>query len=371
MDFVSLTIEALGKLAQFAGSYGMAIVIFTVIMRMCLWPMSVSQQRSMKNMQTLSPKMKMIQEKYKNNPQLMQQKMMEFYKENNFNPTAGCLPMLIQIPIFIMLYSALMSPAFIKDAGDTHFLFIKRLDSTISSSAGVSYDGKFSVSKKAQFQADKTAKVYMKDGSVSDVKISRPQKAIEVQGDIVENKPVELKMDLDSLSGLRFEELTNVQAAELAVTNISTRESENVKFERKGNVLAASVPTEPISDAIHYDVIALVALFGITIWLSQKVMMATTKTKNQDPQQAAIQKSMGTIMPIMIIVTFIFIPIPAGALLYLVTSNIFQIFQTIIINKQIEIEDNKKQIAKDLKENIIDAKVIESSDNKKDEAKNG
>ena len=84
-------------------------------------------------------------------------------------------------------------------------------------------------------------------------------------------------------------------------------------------------------------------------------MKATQSTK-QDPQQAAIQKSMGTIMPVMIIVTFIFIPIPAGALLYLVTSNIFQIFQTFIINKQLEIEENKKTVPND-KGDIIDVEV--------------
>ena len=74
----------------------------------------------------------------------------------------------------------------------------------------------------------------------------------------------------------------------------------------------------------------------------------------------AIQKSMGTIMPIMIIMTFVFIPIPAGALLYLVTSNVFQIAQTVIINKQLEFEENKKNNDKIANENIIDAKVIDA-----------
>ncbi len=359
MDFVSITIEILGKLAQIAGSYGMAIIIFTIIMRACLWPVSVSQQRSMKNMQSLSPKMKMIQEKYKNNPQLMQQKMMEFYKEHNFNPTAGCLPMLIQIPIFIMLYSALMSPQFIQNAGNTNFLFINRLDSTIKSNAGVSLDGKFSVGKSAQFQAGKSAKVYLGDKVLENVKIEKPQKAIAIQGEIEQNEPIELKMQLDSLN-LKFEQLTQVTKVEVSVMNVLTKETENVDFYSKNNILMANVPTTPVQDRIHYDVIILVALFGLTIWLSQKVMMATTKTNNQDPTQAAIQKSMGTIMPVMIILTFVFIPIPAGALLYLVTSNTFQIFQTIIINKQLEQEDKKKEEEKNAKNGIVDVKVIES-----------
>lgn len=359
MDFVTLTIQALGKLADIAGSYGMAIIIFTLIMRAFLWPINVSQQKSMKNMQNLTPKLKLIQEKYKNNPQLMQQKMMEFYKENNFNPTAGCLPMLIQIPVFIMLYSALMSPQFIKLAGDSHFLFINRLDSTIKSNAGISLDGKFSISNRAQFQADKTAVVTM-DGKILDsVKIQKPQKAIEIQGEIQKDKPVELKMALDNLS-LSFSELNKVKSAKISVMNIMTKETEEVTFNRQGDILIASVPTVPAENTVHKDVILLVILFALTIVLSQKVMMATTNTKNQDPQQAAIQKSMSTFMPIMIIMTFIFIPIPAGALLYLVTSNIFQIVQTIVINKQIELEEQAKQEATPKNDGIIEAEVIDS-----------
>ena len=310
----------------------------------------------MKNMQALGPKMKMIQEKYKSNPQLMQQKMMEFYKENNFNPTAGCLPMLIQIPIFIMLYSALMSPQFIQMAGNTHFLFINRLDATIKSNAGVSLDGKFSVSNNASFQAGKTAIVTFDNGEVLDnVKVNKPQKAVEIQGEIQPNKPVELKVALDNLN-LSFEQLVKVKSAEISVMNVATRETENITFNKKGDtILAASVDTIPAQNSIHYDVIILVVLFGLTILLSQKVMMAANG-KPSDPQQAAMQKSMGTIMPIMIIATFIFIPIPAGALLYLVTSNIFQIFQTLIINKQLEFEENKKK----QDNNVIDAKVIDA-----------
>ena len=128
MDLITVcTVNFLQFLAKISGGFGMAIIILTVIVRMCLWHSSVSQQRSMRKMQTLQPKMKAIQDRYKNNPQLMQQKMMEFYKENKFNPMAGCLPLLIQLPIFICLYNALISPQFIQVAGDSNFLFIKKM----------------------------------------------------------------------------------------------------------------------------------------------------------------------------------------------------------------------------------------------------
>ena len=91
-------------------------------------------------------------------------------------------------------------------------------------------------------------------------------------------------------------------------------------------------------------------------------MMATNKSKGaSDPTQEAIQKSMGTFMPIMIIATFVIIPIPAGVLLYLVTSNIIQVAQTIIVNKQIdaEFEAKKNKVSDDDLEN---AKKVENKE---------
>ncbi len=358
MDFSALMIQVLKVIADFAGNWGLAIIILTLIIRFALWPANVSQQKSMKTMQIIQPKIKMIQEKYKSDPETMQRKMMEFWKENKVNPMAGCLPMLIQLPIFILLYSALMSPAFIEQAGNADFLFIKRLDATIRSNAGLSNDGQFQLDKFARIQSAKTASVYLKNGeTLYDVRIKEPQKAVTIQGEIVPGEPVDLKLQMDSLN-LKFETLNSIEKVETKVSNIQTRETENVTFNRKGDFLAATVPTVKAVESIHYDVIFLLVLFVGTMILMQKVMMAQSP-KQTDPNQAAIQKSMTTVMPIMITITFVFVPIPAGVLLYLVTSNIFQIIQTVIINKQLESEDKTTKSASNA---VIEAEVI---DNKK------
>ena len=159
MDFVQLTIWILKGLANVVGNWGLAIIALTIIVRLAMWPSSVAQQRSMRVMQALQPKMKMIQDRYKSDPQTMQRKMAEFYKEHQFNPMSGCLPMLIQIPVFILLYTALISPQFIQQAGKANFLFIDRLDATIKSNAGVSFDGEFQAGPRDTFQTGKEAKV--------------------------------------------------------------------------------------------------------------------------------------------------------------------------------------------------------------------
>ena len=359
MDFTTLTIEALKALASIVGNYGLAIILLTVVIRLAMWPLNVSQQRSMKMMQNLQPKIKAIQDRYKSDPQKMQQKLMEFYKEHKFNPMGGCLPLLIQLPIFILLYSALMSPQFIQIAGDTSFGFLSRLDTTLRATAGRSFDGTFGVSQGDTFTLGKTATVYLPDETLENVKIKDPNKAIEIHGEFKPGENIDFKIDLDHLN-LKFAQLDQIQKAEISVTDMTNKEVEKITFTKQGSVLAASVPTIVASRSFHWDVFVLIALFALTMFASQKIMMATQKPKDGavDPTQEAIQKSMGTFMPIMIIGTFVIIPIPAGVLLYLVTSNIIQILQTVIVNKQIDKEQERtKNIVTD--SDIAGAKKIE------------
>ena len=108
-NILHIVLEALHSLTDMAGvgSYGLAIILLTVIIKMILYPLTVKQVKSMKAMQDLSPKMKKLQEKYKDNPQVMQQKVGALYKEAGVNPLAGCLPLIIQMPILMGMYYAL------------------------------------------------------------------------------------------------------------------------------------------------------------------------------------------------------------------------------------------------------------------------
>jgi len=295
----------------------------------------------------------------------MQQKLMEFYKEHKFNPMGGCLPLLIQMPIFILLYSALMNPAFIQVAGNSKFLFINRLDTTLRASAGVSNDGVMGTSKYDTFIPGKVAKVYLPGEVLENVKITKPKNALEVQGEITPGENIDFKISLDHLD-LKFSQLEKVEKAEVTVTDLNTKEMENITFERKGELLTASVPTVEIKKEFHWDILLLIVLFGVTMWLSQKLIMATGKNKPQmDPTQEAIQKSMGTFMPLMIIGTFVIVPIPAGVFIYLIVSNIVQLIQTIIINKQLDMEAEAKKVAASDGSRVIEAEIVDDKKDKK------
>jgi YidC/Oxa1 family membrane protein insertase len=86
-------------------NYGVAIILTTILVKAVLFPLTKNGSVSSARMQELQPKMKELQDKYKGNPQKLNQEMAEFYKKEGYNPMSGCLPLLIQFPIFIAMYN--------------------------------------------------------------------------------------------------------------------------------------------------------------------------------------------------------------------------------------------------------------------------
>ncbi len=107
--FAKSLLLSLNGLHALGLAYGLAIVGITVCIKLIFWPLTTASTRSMKRMQTLQPQMKAIQEKYKSEPAKAQAKLGEFMKEHKINPVAGCLPMLVQIPVFFGFYRMLQS----------------------------------------------------------------------------------------------------------------------------------------------------------------------------------------------------------------------------------------------------------------------
>jgi len=211
-------------LHSISGSYGWSVVLLTIIVKVSLMPLTMKSIRSSFEMQRLQPKMKEIQERFKDKPEVYNKKIMELYKDNKVNPLGGCLPILFQMPFFIALYATLMSQSFRSIATDSFFF----------------------------------------------------------------------------------------------ITNLA-----NTGFTNN-------------SGTYYFDNIFLLIFFGVTTFLSQKMMITNPK----DP----LQRNMLYFMPVMITVSFTVIPVPAGVFLYLAVSNIITIGQNFIVIKQ------KKDLEEKLKE---------------------
>jgi YidC/Oxa1 family membrane protein insertase len=93
-------------------SWGVAIILLTIVTRIAILPLSLKQIRSMRSLQAHQPELKKIQQKYKDDRQRMQREMMAFYQENKINPFASCVPLLLQLPVFLALFYLLRSDEF-------------------------------------------------------------------------------------------------------------------------------------------------------------------------------------------------------------------------------------------------------------------
>jgi YidC/Oxa1 family membrane protein insertase len=104
--------------------YGLAIIAITIIIKVLFWPLTQASTRSMKRMAALQPQMKALQAKYKDDPAKMNKKLMEFMKENKASPLGGCLPMILQMPVFIGFFYMIRSAIELRG---TSFLWVRDL----------------------------------------------------------------------------------------------------------------------------------------------------------------------------------------------------------------------------------------------------
>jgi|SRR5581483_234642 len=116
VDFFAPFAQALAFFYQLVPDYGAAIALFTLTVMIVLTPLTLKGTRSMMIMQSLQPEMKKLQAQYRDDRQKLNEELMKFYRENNINPLGGCLPLLIQLPIFWILYRVIYGLTPIGDA---------------------------------------------------------------------------------------------------------------------------------------------------------------------------------------------------------------------------------------------------------------
>ena len=119
MDWIfHIRLQILRVIQGFASDWGLSIIILTVIVRLILTPLLLKSTKSTARMQVLQPKLMEIQQKYADDPQRQAEEMQKFYSENKFNPLGGCLPLLIQMPILLALFTLLRNlPGYIGESG--------------------------------------------------------------------------------------------------------------------------------------------------------------------------------------------------------------------------------------------------------------
>lgn len=333
----SLMLPLLMAFQKATHSYGFSIILLTLVVRICVWPLVAQSTKSMKNMSSMQPEMKKLQAQYKDDPALLQQKTMEFYKENKVNPFGGCLPTLIQLPVLFALFATFSGPPFGDKAIDVkvhvvdqaHASEVKHTEVSGSNSAFVS-------------EAGQKAKVIVFPGDCTVVKgesLDFGTRAVEGQ------LPADFMVDWryfpksvrdpdkvphEKAAGYRitFNELGDWQV-QAKVPGIA--KNERFLFINGLGKVAKGVD---LLKPENFDSLFLIALFGLSMYFSQKFTVVAPKVPDEEmDEQQKVQRDTMKMMPLTMTGMFFFIPLPTGVFLYMVVSNIVQTLQTWLIMK--------------------------------------
>lgn len=321
---------------KWTGSYGWSLVLLTLFVRIILWPLVAKQTESMQRMSMLSPTLKKMQARYKGEPEVMQKKLMEFYAKNRVNPMGGCLPMLLQLPIFFALFATFSGPPFgdkpinahVKVVSEQNIKEIKKETSGDSipyvSHAGAlskvtAFPGEVNVSPDTELDFGTRAV----DGTVPS--------EFKVEWRVVkDNQPAPddtATIDQEGHAVFHKEGDYQVQAI---VPGIAKNDS-FAFVTGLGKVASGMALLQPA----NFDALGLIIAFGISMWVSQKYTMATSRPKDEEmDEQTRVQQDTMKILPLVTTATFFFIPLPVGVLIYIVLSNIVQSFQTWLLMKK-------------------------------------
>lgn len=318
-------------------SYGWALVGLTLGVRAVLWPLVAKQTESMQKMSQIQPEMNKIKDVYKDDPEMQKQKLMEFYMKNQVNPLGGCLPILLQLPIFIALFTTFSGPPF----GDKPIIVNVKV---VKSAQAV---------KETQKETSDSTQPYVSPEGVKAKVAVYPGTVKLSTGESMDFGTRAIEGELGSAFKPKWQIFKGNKEVQPEAATIS--ETGHAVFNQDGdyqvNALIPGVAKdesfgpfsglgkiavgEKLFDPKNFDVLALVIGFGISMWISQKFMMPQNKIDpaKMDDQQRVQQDTM-KIMPVAMTVMFFFMPLPLGVLVYMFISNVIQSFQTWILMKR-------------------------------------
>ena len=326
-------------------SYGLAIIALTVVIRLALFPLSAGSIRNARRMRIAQPVMQKrqaeIKAKYANNPQKQQEELGSLMKEFG-SPLAGCLPLLVQMPILFALFATLRGSPF----------------------ADVPYTLNLKVLPADQIAAVEPKPFNSASHSIFVTETNHVPVIASLAGGTKLGVGESTSVDLHTKQGDSFASvLKGIDHGDAFTPSWSVTKGDGVVSVDANGTIKALAPGDATVEgkipglaarsgflfikalgqvgfmtdgSVNWDIAVLVAGFGITLFVSQ-ILSGMGMPPN--PQQSTANK----ITPVMITAMFLFFPLPAGVLLYMVVANIFQALQTFLLGRE-ALPDNLQQI---------------------------
>ncbi len=312
---------------QLVNSYGLAIIFLTLVVRFALWPLSAGSIRSMRKMQAVQPllnkRLEELKKQYPDDPQKLQEEQMGMYKELGVNPLGGCLPLLAQMPIFFALFATLQGTPFADQKYPLSITVVPATEQLQSKNQTSAYS------------------IYLDDKNhvpvlvrPSEVRLPIGQsfsfQVLKEDGKPFTEKPGGREVYWKILNG---DTIVKLEGGRFMALQEGTAQVEALVpglAADKGFLFVEALGRSGISgpDGIYWDVIIMIVLFGGTLLISQEISV------RNNAAMTAQQKQIGQIVPIVVCGTFLFFPLPAGVLIYMVISNFVQILQSIVLYRE-------------------------------------
>lgn len=321
-------------------SYGLAIVALTLVIRFALYPLNAGSIRNMRRMKVAQPVMqkqiKEIQDRYKDNPTKLQEEMSKVYKEFG-NPFAGCFPVLLQMPVLFALFATLRGSPFADVAYPVNLQILPQekveqiqpqVFSTSPKNIYITDGVHFPVSlvlpggNRLGVGEKTDVRLQTSDGETVQQLVDRYDDAAPLQPYIEVTKGKDLvNVDEDS----RIIEVLSPGDVTLQVKVPGLASKKGFLFiQALGRVGVMGDTGE-----IHWDILLMVLTFGVSLYVNQ-LLSGQQASSSENPQQAAINK----FTPVIFSGMFLFFPLPAGVLMYMVIANIFQTLQSFILSRE-------------------------------------
>ncbi len=332
-------------------SYGFAIIALTLVVRFGVYPLSAKQIRSMRRMKITQPVMqerqKEVQARYKDNPAKMQEEMGKIMQEFG-NPLAGCLPLLLQMPILFALFATLRGSPF-SDASYTVNLQIlpqEQIEQVLPQSfstkpqniffnEGVHYQIAALMPAGTRVGVGNTTKIEFQtvDGKpLASIDADYPNHSLKPTWKVTKGAE---RVNIDengTIEALSAGDVT-VQATLPGIA----ADTGFLFIQALGRVGAVNA-----DGSINWDILGMVIFFGLSLYINQQMSGTASKPATDNPA-AQQQETVNKITPIIFSGMFLFFPLPAGVLMYIVTANIFQTAQTFVLNRE-PLPDNVQKI---------------------------
>ena len=329
-------------------SYGFAIIALTLVIRFAVYPLSANQIRNMRKMRITQPLMRErqeeIQKRYKDNPAKQQEEMGKLMQEFG-NPLAGCLPLLLQMPILFALFATLRGSPFtdINYTVDVQILPREQIE-RVQPQPFATKPQNIYISDGSHYQiaallpsgnklavGDRSQLVFQTPEGKSWVKLAEeyPESEIQPRWEITKGSE-RLTINEDGT----FEALEPGDATIQGTIPGIAAEKGFLFIEALGRVGAFDE-----DGTIHWDILGMVLFFGISLYVNQQLSGQQGTGGNADQQ-----KTVNTLTPILFSGMFLFFPLPAGVLMYIVIANLFQTLQTFLLMQEALPENLQKLV---------------------------